>query len=253
VGEEPLGYQRGDWLGDQGAELKAAGVAEGLFEVRNPPRHGDFLVQFIAIDPGKFALGAFVHSHFHSGDPGGRPSLELPLQAPSRAYLKLEHALSWSGAPIRKGDIAVEIGSAPGGASFALLERGLEVVGIDPAEMAPHVFQNPNFKHIRRPVAQVPREELPEKVQWVLLDMNVEPNISLYAVDRLATRLMDSLHGVFLTVKLNQWAFADEIPYFMEHVKAIGMVRVKAAQLAYHRQEILIYGLTRRGLATQKY
>jgi hypothetical protein len=113
--------------------------------------------------------------------------------------------------------------------------------------MDPQVLQHPNFTHIQKSVNQVPREDLPESVQWLLLDMNVEPNVSLYAVDRLASRMKDSLHGLLLTVKLNQWKFADEIPYFLEHVKAMGMVRAKAIQLAYHRQEILIYGLTRRG------
>ena len=114
--------------------------------------------------------------------------------------------------------------------------------------MDPIVLRQPEFKHIQRPVGHIPREELPESIQWLVLDMNVEPNISLYAVDRLAARMKDCLLGVLLTVKLNQWKFADEIPYFMDHVKAMGMQRVKATQLAYNRQEILIYGLTRRGM-----
>ena len=39
-----------------------------------------------------------------------------PIEAPSRAYLKVEEALRWAGAMIelRTGDTALEIGSAPG-------------------------------------------------------------------------------------------------------------------------------------------
>jgi 23S rRNA (cytidine2498-2'-O)-methyltransferase len=110
------------------------------------------------------------------------------------------------------------------------------------------VLKNPDFVHIKNVVAQVSRETLPPSIQWLLLDMNVEPRISVYAVDRLVTRTSDSLLGVFLTIKLNQWRIADEIPSIMEHVKAMGMVRVRATQLASNRQEILIYGLTRKGL-----
>ncbi len=255
-GEEPMGFEPGALLGRTESQIRAASSKLGLFEKSGQPRPGDAVVQVIALDPGKFAYGVFSHSAAHSSHPGGRPPISLPAEAPSRAYLKLENSLIWSGAPIRKGDLALEIGSAPGGASYALLQRGLRVIGIDPAIMDSEVLRHPEFKHIQRSVNQVPREDLPESIQWLLLDMNVEPNVSLFAVDRLASRMKDSLHGLLLTVKLNQWKFADEIPYFMDHVKAMGMVRVKAAQLAYHRQEILIFGLTRRGQmfanATQK-
>ena len=86
-------------------------------------------------------------------------------------------------------------------------------------------------------------------MDWCLLDMNVEPRISLYSVDRLCTRMMSTLCGVFLTVKLNQWSLASEVPAWIEHMKAMGMQRVRARQLSTNRQEVLIYGLTRKGLA----
>jgi 23S rRNA (cytidine2498-2'-O)-methyltransferase len=156
--------------------------------------------------------------------------------------------MEWAGNPFRQGDTAVEIGSAPGGASFALLEQGLNVVGIDPGEMAQVVFNHPKFKHFKKPVAMIPREELPESIEWILLDMNVEPRISLFAVDRLVTRTQSTLLGVFLTVKLNKWKIASEIPSMLEHVRAMGFVRVKAAQLSHHKQEIAIFGLTRLGV-----
>jgi 23S rRNA (cytidine2498-2'-O)-methyltransferase len=193
-------------------------------------------------------MGAHIHSVAHSPFPGGETPVELPEEAPSRAYLKLEESLHWAGNPVRTGDTAVEIGSAPGGASYALLKRGLRVVGIDPGEMAGKVLRHPDFIHFQKPVAMVPREELPDCVEWLFLDMNVEPRISLFAVDRLVTRLKSSLLGVILTLKLNRWKIADEIPSMLEHVRVMGMVRVKAAQLSHNRQEIVIFGLTRKGL-----
>ena len=66
----------------------------------------------------------------HSPFPGGKMDIILPPEAPSRAYLKIQEALLWSEAPLKSGDVVVEIGSAPGGASLALLNRGCTVVGI---------------------------------------------------------------------------------------------------------------------------
>ena len=64
----------------------------------------------------------------------------------------------------------------PGGASQALLARGMIVTGIDPAEMAPAVLNHPYFTHIRRRSTQVRRREF-RKIRWLTADMNVRPVI----------------------------------------------------------------------------
>lgn len=233
----------------QELEKRIRGELPPFFEDSPVALPGDLVLDVILIEKDQIWIGAHLHSIAHSPWPGGRPPLTLPEDAPSRAYLKIEEALLWSGAQLVPGDTAVEIGSSPGGASFALLERGLHVVGIDPAKMNSKLIQNPRFHHIPKPVAQVLREDLPESIQWLLLDMNVEPRISLFAVDRLVSRMKPSLLGIFLTIKLNQWKIADEIPGMLEHIRVMGMVRLKAAQLSTCRQEVLIFGLTRRGLS----
>ncbi len=249
-GEEPLGY---DGTVLERAFREQLGQVPGwseVFEERDQARAGEPVLSCVGVEEGEWWVGVHRQGPGHSPFPGGRYPVSMPEDSPSRAYLKLEEVLAWSGAPVRRGDTAVEIGSAPGGASYALLRRGVNVVGIDPGAMSPRVLefrQEPWFAHIQRPVAEVPREELPESVEWLLLDMNVEPRISIFAVDRLATRLDDTLLGLVLTVKLNQWKFAAELPGWLEHVRAMGMVRVKAVQLATHRREICIFGLTRRG------
>ncbi len=147
---------------------------------------GDIVIDLVVVEENEWWLGVHAHTMQHAphlGYPGGAPVIKLPEESPSRAYLKLEEALVYFDVPMRKGEVAVEIGSAPGGASFALLEHGLKVVGIDPAEMDPLILKNSNFTHIRKPVANVLREELPEKVHWLLLDMNVAPNVSVFQVD----------------------------------------------------------------------
>jgi 23S rRNA (cytidine2498-2'-O)-methyltransferase len=244
-GDEPKGFVPGE----RGRALEAALRAAGgeLFAAEARAQAGDSVFDAVWVGEQELWYGYHPQSGDHAPVPGGRFPVEVPADAPSRAYLKLEEAIAWSGAPLRPGDLAVEIGSAPGGASLALLRRGLKVVGIDPAEMSPLVARDPGFTHLRAPVAEVRREDLPEKVDWLLLDMNVAPQVTLYAVDRLASRMKDSLLGVMLTVKLNEWSFADEIPSWLEHVRAMGLSKVRATQLAGNRREILVYGLSRKG------
>ena len=113
---------------------------------------------------------------------GGIIPLELPPHAVSRAWLKMEEALRWSQLPMEPGSRCVEIGSSPGGASQALLDRGLIVIGVDPAEMDPAVAAHPNFTHLRKRASEVRRKEF-RKVRWLTADMNVAPNYTLDAVE----------------------------------------------------------------------
>ena len=55
--------------------------------------------------------------------------VDVPADAPSRAYAKIEEAIAWASLPIEAGQVALEIGAAPGGAVMALARRGLEVCG----------------------------------------------------------------------------------------------------------------------------
>jgi 23S rRNA (cytidine2498-2'-O)-methyltransferase len=250
-GEEPKGFVAGQVAEKVSKAIRdeARGRNLALFEESEQATPASRVIDVVCVEEDEWWLGVHDHSLDHSPFPGGAPKIVLPADAPSRAYLKLEEGVLWSGAPLKSGDTAVEIGSAPGGASYALLKRGLKVVGIDPADMDPQVLAFPGFTHMQRPVASVPREDLPETVHWLLLDMNVTPHVTLFQVDRLATRLSDSLLGVLLTVKLNEWKIAREIPHFFEHLRAMGMVRVRARQLASNKQEIFIYALTRKGVA----
>lgn len=244
-GEEPLGFTSGALAAKVRALL---GVRQDAQDGKSAlPAPGEAVLSVVVIEEDEWWLGYHVHGPGHVPYPGGVPPITLPPEAPSRAFLKFEEAALTFGIPLRRGDTAVEIGSAPGGASYALLQRGIQVVGIDPAEMDPRVLRMPGFTHIRRPVASVLREELPQKIHWLLLDMNVAPRITLFQVDRLATRLSDTLCGIVLTLKLNEWSMAREIPQWIEHVQAMGMKRVRARQLAHNRQEICLYGLTRNG------
>ncbi len=177
--------------------------------------------------------------------PGGLRDVALPSDAVSRAYLKMDEALDWSGLPIRAGQLFVEIGCAPGGASQALLARGLNVIGIDPASVDPRVLEHPRFTHIRKRGADVRRRDF-RGVSWLAADMNVAPQYTLDTVEEIVTHEAVNIRGLILTLKLVEWNLADEIPAYLERVRRWGYKHVRARQLAHNRQEICVAALRRR-------
>ncbi|MGD0897810.1 MAG: SAM-dependent methyltransferase, partial [Thermoguttaceae bacterium] len=172
-----------------------------------PARIGDWVLDCAVVDPGQWWIGYHRARSVPTRWPGGLMPLALPPDAVSRAWLKMEEALRWSELPIPKRARCAEIGSAPGGASQALLARGLEVLGIDPAEMDPAVLGHPRFRHIRRRAADVPRREF-RKIRWLTADMNVAPSYTLDVVESIVMHPEASVRGLLLTLKLLEWTLA---------------------------------------------
>ena len=213
-------------------------------DLLQPARRGELVLDCCLVEPSEWWVGYHRVRETPSRWPGGIMPLRLPADAVSRAWLKMEEALRWSELPIGKGARCVEIGSSPGGATQALLARGIVVTGIDPAEMHPSVLEHPNFSHIRRKAMAVRRREF-RKIRWLTADMNVAPEYTLDCVEAIVTHPEVSIRGLLLTLKLPQWKLADEIPEYLARVRTWGYNVVRARQLQTNRREICVAGLQR--------
>jgi hypothetical protein len=133
------------------------------------------------------------------------------------------------------------------------LRRGVTVYGIDPARMDPVVLDyrgdaGNRFIHLHRPMSLVQRADLPPVLHWVLMDVNLAPQVALITARRLAARPRHALHGVLLTLKLDDWRAVRHVPRLLSSIRAMGMEEVKATQLPSNRMELFVCGLTRLGL-----
>ena len=221
------------------AELRATGAfREGIEAV-----DGDAVLDVICA-PAEEAdepllVGHHCHDRTRGPFPGGVAHVAIPAESPSRAWAKIEEAIRWSGLTPAAGETAVEIGSSPGGASFALLERGLTVHGIDPGVMAPSVMAHPRFVHHAMPAAEVDRRSLPKHYQWLASDVNLAPMIALKYVERMVALAHGGLRGAFITLKLNDDGVFDALPRLMDRISRLGARDVRYTQLPSHRSEII--------------
>jgi 23S rRNA (cytidine2498-2'-O)-methyltransferase len=196
----------------------------------------DDAVRFTVVDDG----WASIHRHrpgVTSPFPAGVfDASTLPPAAPSRAWLKLEEAIRTFALPVTSGQSAVDIGCAPGGASYALLQRGLSVIGIDPNDVDDVVLADKRFDHVQNTSTRV--EPIP--ADWVLLDVNVPPGTAL----RGALPFIDVARvGIVLTLKMKDWSLAAEVPGWLRRLRGFDLV---ARQLSSNGQEICVAGVRRR-------
>ncbi len=119
------------------------------------------------------------------------------------------------------------------------MSRDLRVIGIDPAEMDPVVLAHPNFAHWKKRGADVKRREYRE-VRYLAADINVAPTYTLDTVESIITHPEVNIRGLILTLKLLEWKLADEVPLYLDRIRAWDYGHVRARQLHHNRQEICV-------------
>jgi 23S rRNA (cytidine2498-2'-O)-methyltransferase len=197
------------------------------------------VVADVIVAPGEPVwLGLHRQDRAHLPDPGGAIMVDVPADAPSRAFAKIEEAIAWAQLPVEAGQVALEIGAAPGGAVMALARRGLEVWGVDTGELAPQVRALPGVHHLAIKVGALRWEQLPARVDWLLVDVNLAPQVALHEIARLMPRLRDTLRGAVFTLKLNDWAFVRELPALVKRIESFGFADVQLRHLPSNRREI---------------
>ncbi len=121
---------------------------------------------------------AFSEVNNSSPWPMGIPRLRFPKDAPSRSTLKLEEAFhyfmdessqqEW----LREGMTGVDLGAAPGGWTWQLVHKGLQVIAIDNGAMDKALMQTGQIEHLRVDGFKYRPER---KVNWLVCDMIESP------------------------------------------------------------------------------
>lgn len=254
-------------VGEAGQALKEAGhlqhvVYEGhglrprTPELARELKEGDLIGTVVSLAENEHWAGLHRHAPGLSPDPGGDAGLTMPPDAPSRAWLKLEEAARFFALEFKPGELAVELGSAPGGVVHALLQRGVSVIGVDPAGMAEVVTKRAVdelrtapadrawFHHCRKPAALLGKRDLAAPgggPGWLLSDMNLAPEVVLEECARIV-KMAPSIHSLLITLKLGGIEEVKRKNAWVQAVREMGFGKVRLQQLAVHHKELVLLG-----------
>jgi len=231
------------------AALTAAAPAGCLDPAKSAgqPRKAGVVMDALLVEPDEWWIGCHQADTRVDNWPGGTPPLVLPEHAISRAYLKMREAIGWSRFPAVKGDQWIELGCAPGGASQALLDSGMKVLGVDPADVQPAIASNARFEHLKMRAVDARRDAF-TSAHWLAADINATPSYTLDAVEPIVTHPGVSIRGLVLTLKVSDWDLAapEKIAEYIQRVRGWGYQDVRARQLAFNRQEFCLVALRSR-------
>jgi 23S rRNA (cytidine2498-2'-O)-methyltransferase len=181
------------------------------------------------------ALGLLPTREAQSLAPGGRLRVHVPKAAPSRAAHKLLEAFAWLDRGPEPGDVCVDLGAAPGGWSYVLLERRAKVIAVDPARMARELAGKKNLDHIQ---ADAFLFDPGESVDWLFSDMAWRPLEAAALLAKWARKRWARL--LIANIKLPMKKKAEYLFRVREILEEGGWTSVRARQLYHDREEVTV-------------
>jgi 23S rRNA (cytidine2498-2'-O)-methyltransferase len=173
--------------------------------------------------------------------PQGIPRLKFPRAAPSRSTLKLDEAFMvllddderarW----LRPGMSAVDLGAAPGGWTWQLVQRSLRVTAIDNGPMDAALMESGVVTHLREDGFRFqPRKP----VDWLVCDMVEQPR---RVAELIARWLREKwCQRAIFNLKLPMKKRYEETRLCLDVVGATAHT-VRARQLYHDREEITVF------------
>jgi len=173
--------------------------------------------------------------------------LKMPHDAPSRSYLKLAEAFEvfltreeqeqW----LRAGMTAVDLGAAPGGWTWQLVQRGLKVIAVDNGPLKGAASEHPAVRHLRQDGFRY-RPQRP--VDWVVCDMVEKPQrvAALMAEWIRAGWCPRAIFNLKLPMKKRVAALHEALKIVRDALGTNGLkFRIAVKQLYHDREEVTVF------------
>ncbi len=220
----------------------ASAIAEetGAVESMKKPQ----IVVSVLCATDKAYLGISLAKENLSDWPGGTRHFAQTPEQISRAEFKLLEALEVFGVSLPARGRVLDLGAAPGGWTRLLLEAGLQVIAVDPANLDPRLKGQPGLEHYRG-YAETYLEEAVrahQRFDVIVNDMRMDARDAARLLGQ-ATRCLRN-DGFVLSVFKLPHATRDINPLTtLQHAlslleKSYGIVQ--ARQLFHNRQEVTV-------------
>lgn len=182
-------------------------------------------------------IGFGTPEQMKSDWPGGAIRFQREEGQISRAKFKLLEAEIVFNIDLAQFSQAIDVGSAPGGWTSLLLERGLSVTAIDPAKMDDRLQGHPNLTHIRKNASEVKLTK--KSVDLIVCDMSWSPLQMSKLILDLNYALKPNAIGI-ITVKLMHKKGMQSIKEVKQRLSTMFNI-LGAKQLFHNREEITLF------------
>ncbi len=196
-----------------------------------------FYAQLCLFAKDRGALGVIPARDAPSLAPGGRLRVHFPDAAPSRAAMKLLEAFVWLNREPEPNELCVDLGAAPGGWTWVLLQKRARVIAIDPGDLAPDLRNRKGLEHVRGDAFRFePPEDDP--VDWLFCDMAFRPLEAAALLGKWARNRWARM--LIANIKMPMRKKAENLFRVREILELGGWKSLRTRQLYHDREEITV-------------
>jgi len=233
-------------------------LAQSLYKPLNAVLKKEDLVQpgkrarlHIVLTSGTSAFVGISYPPNSASSLGGIARLKVAREAPSRSTAKLDEAIHWfceEGKGMQSklfvpGTWAVDLGAAPGGWTYQLVQRGINVMAVDNGPMDVTLMKSGFVRHFQKDGYSF---QPPKPVEWMVCDIADKP---ARTIDMVAQWLIKGwCHHTIFNLKLPMKQRYDEVQHLLSRLsKKIAKempqaeLTLKAKQLYHNREEITVF------------
>lgn len=223
------GLRKADWLTPKESD-------------RRPTLHAFFLT-------GQSLMLGYSYSYNQSAWPMGIARLRNPAGAPSRSTLKLDEAFQIfvpeheREERLQSGLNAVDLGAAPGGWTFQLVQRGMMVQAVDNGPMAESLMETGQVKHVQEDGFKFRPKK--KNIHWLVCDMVEKPARvgELMIQWLLEGYCKEAIFNLKLPMKKRYALVKEYLAQMTQQLSEEGRGRfeLQAKQLYHDREEITVH------------
>jgi len=204
-------------------------------DVRDGGARGIPIGQICLLSRERAAVGVIASDRALSLAPGGRYRAKVSSERPSRAARKLAEAFAWLGVAPEAGELCVDLGAAPGGWTWVLLERRARVIAVDPGRLRPDLLGRRGLTYVAGNAFDF---EPDEPADWLFCDMAFRPLEVAKMLARWARRRNATL--LVANFKLPMRRKAEIVREVVGILRDGGWTAVRARQLYHDRDEVTV-------------
>ncbi|OZG73730.1 23S rRNA (cytidine(2498)-2'-O)-methyltransferase RlmM [Hahella sp. CCB-MM4] len=229
------------------APMSAAMKSQGMLSAKPDSRLPTCFVVCLSGQHFILAVGA---SPTLSAFAEGIPRLRFDAEAPSRSALKIEEAFMVMLSPheksfvLKRGQKGVDLGAAPGGWTWYMVNQGVKMTAVDHGALAPSLMQDADVSYV---AADGYVYKPGRSVDWVVCDIVDKP---MRTLERMADWLVYgwsryALFNLKLPMKTRFDAVEACLQKLQERLESANIeAEVRIKQLYHDREEVTVIVLT---------
>jgi hypothetical protein len=202
------------------------------------------VIDIIRFTEGEYALGVRLQIRGDFAPFKGSSPIPCPDINMKHGYQKIGEAFKHFRPHVGHDEVFLDIGCAPGGCAYYLLEHGYRVIGVDVTDVDTDLKEKfkEGFLHLREPINEINVKHLKglPPIDWVVSDIDLAGREVLPLLAKLISKL-DECQGLFFHVRVDDSFELAELENIKKTIQDIGFGHIKTSLLPSDGKEFCLF------------